>query len=92
MSLKENLCKSKSIALEEKIVYSVTNQFWETFGCHKLYNLGGITQLKFIAQALGKYGSLEQKDILKLISTYREADGMSDVVDAILEEFDYKED
>ena len=83
--------KTKSELEGDRIVKSITQKLWDDAGYKTIYNLGAITQLKVLAQALDKYGRLERDDILKLISTYKESKGVSDLANMILEEFDYKE-
>lgn len=83
--------KSKSELEADKIINDINNKLWSNNGYMTLYNLGAVNQLKVIAQALDKYGHLEKDDILKLISYYKESEGVSDLASMILEEFDYKE-
>lgn len=83
--------KTKSELEADRIVNDINNKLWNNNGYMTIYNLGAVNQLKIIAQALDKYGRLERDDILKLISSYKDAEGVSDLVDMILEEFDYKE-
>ena len=83
--------KTKSELEADNIVQDVINKLWQDAYYTTIYNLGAVCQLKTIAQALDKYGRLDRDDILKLISTYKESEGVSDLVNMILEEFDYKE-
>jgi hypothetical protein len=83
--------KSKSEIEADRIVNDINNKLWNNNGYMTIYNLGAINQLKVIAQALDKYGHLERNDVLRLISYYKESEGVSDLIDMILEEFDYKE-
>ena len=83
--------KSKSELESDRIINNISNKLWNDFGYITIYQLGALNQLKVIAQALGKYGRLEKEYILKIISSYKEFEGVSDLVDMILEEFDYKE-
>ena len=83
--------KTKSELESDNIVNNITSKLWNDAGYITIYNLGAINQLKVIAQALDKYGRLERDDVLKLISTFKDSEGVSDLVDMILEEFHYKE-
>ena len=83
--------KTKSELEADKIVNNITHKLWDDADYMTIYNLGAVRQLQVIAQALDKYGSLERDDILRLISTYKDSEGVSDLVSMILEEFDYKE-
>ena len=83
--------KTKSELEADNIINDVTNKLWKDACYTTIYNLGAVTQLKVIAQALDKYGRLERDDILKLISNYKNSEGVSYLVNRILEEFDYKE-
>ena len=84
--------KTKSELEVDKIINDINSKLWNNNGYMTIYNLGAVNQLKVIAQALDKYGRLERDDILKLISHYKEFEGVSDLVNIILEEFDYKEE
>ena len=84
--------KTKSELESDNIVNNITSKLWNDAGYITIYNLGAINQLKVIAQALDKYGRLKRDDVLKLISSFKDSEGVSDLVDMILEEFDYKED
>lgn len=83
--------KSKSELEADKIVHNITNKLWNDASYTTIYNLGAVGQLKVIAQCVKRYGSIDLDTVLKVISTYKESEGVSGFVDAILEEFDYKE-
>ena len=86
--------KSKSELETDRIVDSVAKKLWDDNGYSTVYCLGAINQLKVIAEGLKKYDSLRKDDILMLINAHK-TDGVPDeiknLVDMILEEFDYKE-
>lgn len=83
--------KTKSELEADKIVNDLTNKLWKDAGYMTIYNLGALSQLKTLAQALRKYDHIDRDTILKLISSYKDSEGVSYLVDMILEEFDYKE-
>lgn len=88
--------KSDSELETDKIVNNLTTKLWNDNGYSTIFYLGAINQLKFLAEALNKYDSLKQDDILGLISHYKTIDEVPDEIknlaDMILSEFDYKED
>ena len=61
-----------------------------------IYYLGAINQLKMLAEALGTYHTLNKTDILALINSFKSnkdaPDEIKNLIDMILEEFDFKED
>lgn len=83
--------KTKSELETDKIINDLDNKLWDNAGYTTIYNLGAVNQLKVIAQALDKYSYIKKNDILKLISSHKESKGVSDLVNMILEEFDYEE-
>ena len=83
--------KTSSELETDRIFNDMYAKFWKDAGYEIIYNLGAVNQLKAIAQALDKHQRLDRDDILKLISTYKNSVGVSDLVKMILEEFDYKE-
>lgn len=87
--------KSDSELETDKIVNNLTTKLWNDNGYSTIFYLGAINQLKFLAEALNKYDSLKQDDILGLINHYKTIDEVPDEIkslaDMILAEFDYKE-
>lgn len=81
MDWKKSKCKLET----EKIISSVNNQIMTA------YRLGAILQLETIAKALDTYNRLTKTDILGIIKTYEEYDDVSNLVAAILEEYEDKE-
>lgn len=88
--------KSKSELEIDKLIDNVTRKLWNDNGYFTIYYLGAINQLKLMAEALGTYGSINRDDILRLINTFKinndAPDEIKNLVDMILDEFDYKED
>ena len=84
--------KTKSELEADRIINDLTSKLWNDARYTTIYNLGALSQLKSIAQALRKYDHIDKDTILKLISSYKDCEGVSDLVDMILEEFDYKEE
>ena len=83
--------KSKSELEADKILNNIQTKWMKDNGYETIYRLGAILQLKCIAQVLRKDDVLDKNDILSIIKTYKEHDDVSDLVNLILEEFDYKE-
>lgn len=87
--------KSNSELETDKLVDNITHKLWVDSGYNTILYLGAVNQLKIIAESLRNYGSLGRNEILMLISSYKTNDDVPDeiknLVDMILDEFDYKE-
>lgn len=88
--------KSKSELEIDKIIDNLSLKLWRDSDYIKIYYLGIINQFKAIAEGLGPNGTINRDNILMLINSYRTNDDVPDeiknLVDMILDEFDYKED
>ena len=84
--------KTKSELEADRIINDLTQKLWDDARYMTIYNLGALTQLKTIAKALKRYGHIDLDTVLKLISIHKDSEGVSDMANMILEEFDYKED
>lgn len=88
--------KSNSELEVDKLVNNITRKLWDDNGYNTILYLGAVNQLRMIAECLRKYDSLGLNEILALISTYKTNDDAPDeiknLVDMILDEFNYKED
>ena len=88
--------KSNSELETDRLINNLSNKLWVDNGYATIYYLGAINQLKTIAECLRKYDHLNQDDVLMIINSFKENDGATDeiknLVDMILDEFDYKED
>ena len=83
--------KTKSELERDKIFNGIMHKLWDDAGYVSVYNLGALDQLQSIARGLKKYGHIDLDTVLKLVSTFKESEGVSDLANMILEEFDYKE-
>lgn len=87
--------KSKSELERDRIIDSLTLKLWGEHNYLTIYYIGILSQLQAIATGLGSHGTINRNDILMLINTFKASDDMPDeiknLVDMILEEFDYKE-
>lgn len=87
--------KTKSELESEKIINNLCLTLWKDSGYATAYYLGAINQLKVIASALKQSSCLTKEDTLMLIANYKKdnnaPDEIIDLIDAILEEFNYKE-
>jgi hypothetical protein len=83
--------KSKSELEADRILLDVQNKWFVGLGYETIYKLGAIHELKTIAKALEKYKTIDLNTILTVLATFKESDDVSDLVNMILEEFDYKE-
>lgn len=86
-----NQYKSNSELELEKLL---NNTIWNN-GYSTIYYLGAINQLKMLAEALGKYHTLNKTDILSIIHSWKTNDDVPDeiksLINMVLEEFGYKE-
>lgn len=87
--------KSISELESDKIVNNLCRNLWKESGYAVAYYLGMINQLKFLATAMGKSACLTEESVLGLIASFKDQvdtpDEIKNLVDIILEEFDYKE-
>lgn len=83
--------KLKSQTEVTRIIDEITKNLWDNLGYMKIYHLGAINQLVVLMHALKETRSFNKDDILEIVKTYKDFDGMSDLVDIILEEFNYQE-
>ena len=83
--------KTKSELESDRILNDISKKLWDNAGYVAVHNPGAVNQLKSIAQAIKKHGPLDLDTVLKAISLFKDSEGVSDLVDMILEEFDYKE-
>ena len=82
--------KSNSELEFEKLL---NNTIWNN--CYStIYYLGAINQLKMLAEALGTHRTINKTDILAIINSFKSnkdvPDEIKNLVDMILDEFDYK--
>lgn len=86
---------SPSESKQQQIVTNISNKLWDNCGHLTAYYLGGVLQLKHIAQGLGDEDFLNKKDILALMMDYKKStdvpNEIKELADILLEEFDYKE-
>lgn len=91
--LKKYKCveKSKSEIEADRILTDINNKWFVGLGYETVYKLGAINELKAIAKFLDKHKTIDQQTVLAVLATFHESEDVSDLVDIILEEFDYKE-
>lgn len=83
--------KSKSEIEADRILTDINNKWFVGLGYETIYKLGAIHELKAIAQSLNKYKTIDQNAVLAALATFKESEDVTDLVNMILEEFDYKE-
>lgn len=88
--------KSKFELETDRLIDKLTRKLWKDEGYLTIYYLGILSQFHAIAEGLGPYGTINRDNILMLINTFKTNDDAPDeiknLVDMILDEFDYKED
>ena len=83
--------KSKSELEADRILTDIQNKWFIGLGYETIYKLGAIHELKTMAKLLDKYQSIDRDTILTALATFKESEDVADLVNMILEEFDYKE-
>ena len=86
--------KSKSVLAAEEIAQGVYHKLWSDFGFNDIYWLGAIMQTKAMIEALRDGNAYDKKCLLMIIASVKNNEDASgkikDLVDTILEEFDYE--
>lgn len=87
--------KSKSEIIIDEIINGITNKLWLQSDYGTAFYLGVISNLKLFAKAFKEPCEITREDCLKIMSTYKTdnnvPDKIKELIDTILEEFDYKE-
>ena len=87
--------KSKSELVADEIVQNISRKLWNDQGYNDIYRLGAIIMLKMMIETLRPSDSYTKKDLLMVLASQKNYDDISDdiknLIDSILEEFDYKE-
>ena len=83
--------KSKSELEADRILSDIQNKWFVGHGYETIYKLGAICELKTIAKVLDKYKTIDLDTILAALATFKDSEDVSDLVNMILEEFNYKE-
>jgi hypothetical protein len=91
----EFIKRPKSDLATDEIMSNIYRKWWDEQGYTTVYYLGAISQLKAMVKNMKDTTSFTKKDLLMIIANtknYPEApDEIKNLVDDILEEFDYKE-
>ena len=87
--------KSKSELAADEIVQNISRKLWDEKGYNTIYHLGAIMQLKCMIKGMKDDYSLTKSDLLAILASSKNYDDAPDeiknLIDDILEEFDYKE-
>lgn len=87
--------KSNSELETDRLVNNISYKLWNDNGYQTIYYLGIITELKMLAEVLGSHHTINKTDILAIINSFKAnkdvPDEIKNLIDMILEEFDYKE-
>ena len=83
--------KSKSEIESDRILQDIHDKWFIGLGYETVYKLGAIHELKAIVKSLDKYKTIDRDALLAALASFKDSEGVSDLVDMILEEFDYKE-
>lgn len=87
--------KSNSELETDRLVNNISYKLWNDNGYQTVYYLGIITELKMLAKALGSHRTINKTDVLEIINAFKAnknvPDEIKNLINMILEEFDYKE-
>lgn len=86
--------KSKSEIITDEIINGITNKLWLQSDYATAFYLGVISNLKHFAKVFKEPYQVDREVFLKTMSTYKTdnvPDEIKNLIDTILEEFDYKE-
>lgn len=87
--------KTNSETTIKEIIDGITNKLWMQSDYSTVFYLGVVANLKQFAKAFKEPCEITREDCLKIMSTYKTDDNVPDkiknLIDVILEEFDYKE-
>lgn len=88
--------KSNSELEVDRLIDKISFKLWSESGYNTIYHIGAILQLKTIAEGLKESGRIGRDDILMLIKSFKTMkdtpDEIKNLIDMILDEFDYKEE
>lgn len=86
--------KSDIQIVTDELMNSITKHLWEQNGYMNVYYLGIIQYLKTLADALGESHYLSRRELLDIINSFNDCDGVTDevkkLIRTILDEFNYK--
>ena len=87
--------KSKSEIITDEIMDGIMNKLWIQSDYATVFYLGIIAHLKQFAKTFKEPCYISREDYLKIMSKYKTDDNVPDeiknLIDTILEEFNYKE-
>ena len=91
----EFIKRPKSDLAADKILSNIYHKWWNDKSYNTVYYLGAIAQLKAMVKGMKDGAYVTKKDLLRIIAktkTYPEVSNeIKNLIDDILEEFDYKE-
>lgn len=78
----------------DELMNSITKHLWEQNGYMNVYYMGIIQYLKMLADTLGENHYLSRRELLDIINSFNDCDGVTDevkkLIRTILDEFNYK--
>lgn len=86
--------KSKSEITRDEIINNITNKLWIQSDYYTAFYLGILDILKAFAKTFKEPRLMSRKDFLDIMNTYKTCDvpdEIKNLIDTILEEFNYKE-
>lgn len=86
--------RSKFELAADNITLGIYNKIWGELGYNSIYYLGAVSFLRSIAKSLGRRDEDTKTYLLDVINSVKQIEGVPDnikeLVDATLEEFEYK--
>jgi hypothetical protein len=86
--------KSKSELVADEIVQNISRKLWNDQGYNEIYRLGAIMVLKAMIESLRHSDAYTKKDLLMFLASQKNyndtSDDIKNLIDSILEEFDYE--
>jgi hypothetical protein len=86
--------KSKSELAADEIVQNISRKLWNDQGYNEIYRLGAIMVLKAMIEGLRHSDAYTKKDLLMFLVSQKNyndtSDDIKNLIDTILEEFDYE--
>ena len=86
--------KSRFELAADEITFGIYNKIWGEFGYNSIYYLGAVSFLRSMAKSLNRRDEYTKAYLLDVINNIKQIEGVPDnikeLVDVVLEEFEYK--
>lgn len=86
--------RSKFELASENITFGIYNKIWGEFGYNSIYYLGAVSFLRSMVKSMHRRDEYTKAYLLDVINSVKQIEGVPDnikeLVDVVLEEFEYK--